>query len=242
MDWRDLPPLGMIRALAAFADTRNVSQAGARLNVSHAAISQQLRGLETHLGIALFDRSGRALVFTAEGELLANAALKGFEEITQTVRQLSGAEAARPLHLTTTPSFASAWLMPRLADFRHKHPDIDLLIAPTPDVVTLEAGGIDVSIRYGTSPFPSLEGEMLVASTIVVVAAPSLLTGIKDITPDHVVGLPWLHERGVNEASRWLQTKGIDPARMGGSMQLPGNLMLDGAVLYKILKVAFNIL
>ncbi|MEP3846024.1 MAG: LysR family transcriptional regulator [Paracoccaceae bacterium] len=229
MDWRDLPPLGMIRALAAFADTGNVTQAGARLNVSHAAISQQLRGLETHLGIPLFNRSGRALVFSAEGELLANAALKSFEDIAQTVRHLSGAEAARPLHLTTTPSFASAWLMPRLADFRHKHPDINLLIAPTPDVVTLEAGGIDVSIRYGTSPFPSLEGEMLVASTIVVVAAPSLLSGIKDITPDHVVGLPWLHEIGVSEASRWLLTKGIDPARMGGSMQLPGNLMLDGA-------------
>lgn len=229
MEWRDLPPLGMIRALAAFADTGNVTQAGARLNVSHAAVSQQLRALESHLGVPLFDRSGRALVFTPEGEMLAKAALNSFGDIAQTVGHISGAEAARPLHLTTTPSFASAWLMPRLADFRHNHPDIDLLIAPTPKVVTLEAGGIDVSIRYGKAPFLHLEGDMLVATTIVVVAAPSLLKGLQDITPDHIVGLPWLHEIGISEASQWLQAKGIDPARMGGSMQVPGNLMLDGA-------------
>lgn len=229
MDWRDLPPLGMIRALAAFADTGNVSQAGNRLNVSHAAISQQLRGLEAHLGVPLFDRSGRTLVFTPDGELLAKVALSSMADIAQAVGQVVGTEDARPLHLTTTPSFASAWLMPRLADFRHKHPDIDLLVAPTPKVVTLEPGGIDISIRYGTGPFPELIGDMLVPSTIVVVAAPSLLQNIEDVTPEHVAGLPWLHEIGVSEATRWLEAKGIDPSEMGSSMQVPGNLMLDGA-------------
>ena len=58
--WRLLPPLAALRAFGAFVDTGSVSRAGAELNVSHAAISQQLRALETHLGLALFDRSGRS--------------------------------------------------------------------------------------------------------------------------------------------------------------------------------------
>ena len=71
MEWRDFPPLAAMRAFAAFAETGNVVAAGDALGVSHAAISQQLRALETHLGVTLLDRSGRALKLTADGEILA---------------------------------------------------------------------------------------------------------------------------------------------------------------------------
>lgn len=67
MKWRDLPPLAGIRAFAAFVQTGGVAEAGAALGVSHAAVSQQLKALEKHLGVALLDRSGRALSLTDEG-------------------------------------------------------------------------------------------------------------------------------------------------------------------------------
>ena len=73
MDWRDLPPLSALRAFAAFAETGKVVAAGNALGVSHAAISQQLRGLEDHLGLSLLDRSGRSLRLTPEGQVLADA-------------------------------------------------------------------------------------------------------------------------------------------------------------------------
>ena len=72
-DWHRLPPLSALRAFSAYAETGSVTRAGALLNVSHAAISQQMRNLETHLGLALLDRSGRALALTPEGQQLADA-------------------------------------------------------------------------------------------------------------------------------------------------------------------------
>jgi LysR family glycine cleavage system transcriptional activator len=141
--WRSLPPLSALRAFAAFVDTGSVTRAGAELNVSHAAISQQLRTLETHLGLALFDRRGRELALTAEGRLLAEAATVGFDGIAKVVEVLTGAEAGRPLQITTTPSFAAGWLMPRLADFRAHHPEIDIAIDPS--------GALRTSARAATT-------------------------------------------------------------------------------------------
>jgi len=118
MDWRDLPPLAAMRALAAFRDEGGVSEAGAALGVSPAAISQQLRSLEAHLGVSLFDRSGRAMVLTTEGVTVAQAAVQGLAQMIAASREVTGANDARPLHISATPTFAAAWLMPRLAKFR----------------------------------------------------------------------------------------------------------------------------
>jgi len=73
MEWQTLPPLTALRAFAALAETGGTVAAGARLNVSHAAVSQQVKQLESHLGVALVDRSGRQLRLTAEGPVLAEA-------------------------------------------------------------------------------------------------------------------------------------------------------------------------
>ena len=107
MDWRSLPPLSALRAFAAFAETGNVVEAGAALGVSHAAVSQQLKALEQHLDAALLDRSGRGLRLTATGEQLAAALRLGFEAMGAAVAEITGAQADRPLHISTTPTFAS---------------------------------------------------------------------------------------------------------------------------------------
>ena len=137
MDWLSLPPMAALRAFAAFSETGNVVQAGAALNVSHAAISQQLRALEAHLGAALLDRSGRALALTAEGAHLARALQLGFGAIQTAVQEISTASAARPLHVTCTPMFATHWLMPRLPGFQAEHPGIELVLDPSGRVVEL---------------------------------------------------------------------------------------------------------
>src|SRR6056297_1332918 len=112
MDWQTLPPLTALRAFAALAETSSTTEAGVRLNVSHAAISQQVRQLEAHMGVVLVDRSGRQTRLTAQGRDLADALTLGFGAIARAVEALSGADAARPLQISTTPSFAAHWLMP----------------------------------------------------------------------------------------------------------------------------------
>ncbi len=203
--------------------------AGAALNVSHAAISQQLRRLEKHLGVALLDRSGRALVMTEQGQRLSEALTLGFGSISAVLQELTGADAARPLHISTTPTFAANWLMPRLQDFRLANPAINLMVDPSPGLVQLHPGGIDVALRYGTGDWPGLHAAQLVAAPMVVVAAPELLAGRQIVDPSDLTELPWLEELGTSEATRWLQRQGVVRDIVGNTMQVPGNLMLDGA-------------
>lgn len=222
-----MPPLAALRAFTAFAETGNVVQAGAALNVSHAAISQQLRALEAHLGAPLLDRSGRALALTADGAHLARALQLGFGAIEAAVQEISAAGAARPLHVTCTPMFAAHWLMPRLAEFQASHPEIDLVLDPRGEIVELRPGGIDLAIRYGGGDWPGMDSRMLLQSPMVVIAADSLLRGRKVAAPEDLLDLPWLEELGTTEASRWLESRGVTDSLRGSRTRLPGNLLMQ---------------
>lgn len=229
MEWRTLPPLAALRAFAAFAETGSVVAAGEALGVSHAAISQQLRVLEQHLDAALLDRKGRSMRLTSTGEKLAAAVRTGFAGMAEAVAEITGAQMARPLHISTTPTFASSWLMPRLPRFREQCPEVDLMIDPTPNLAALSPDGIDVAIRYGSGDWPGLEVERLLLSPTVVVAAPSLVGDGPLPKIDELADLPWLEEFGTSESSRWLRHKGLPEDLRQGRIGVPGNLMLDGA-------------
>lgn len=229
MIWRELPPLSALRAFAAFAQTGSVVAAGDALGVSHAAISQQLRSLEAHLDVALLERSGRALALTDSGADLAHALGTGFAEISAGVRRITQAQDARPLHVSTTPTFAASWLMPRLPLFRALNPDVDLMVDASAKVVDLSADGIDVALRYGRGNWPGLSSEMLVRSPLVVVAAPSLIGPSGIPSPSELTNLPWLEEFGTNESTQWLERNGVNKQMRRGVTQVPGNLLLDGA-------------
>ncbi|MHA7828040.1 MAG: LysR family transcriptional regulator [Roseovarius sp.] len=228
MDWLSMPPLTALRAFAALADTGSASAAGAALNVSHAAISQQVKSLEAHMGVSLVDRTGRVLRLTDAGRSLADSLSAGFGSIARTIDALTGADADRPLQISTTPGFAAQWLMPRLLDFRNRHPDVDVMINPTPDRVPLEPGGIDIAIRHGLGDWPGVEAECLFVSPLVVVAAPSLVAGRKITAPADLLDLPWVQEYGTSESTDWLRRKGLASVRIGGLTQVPGNLLLEG--------------
>ncbi len=229
MEWRDLPPLTALRSFAAFAETGSVVAAGDALGVSHAAISQQLRSLEMHLDVALLNRDGRAMTLTVQGEELANTLHSGFGAMIDTVRLITGASDARPLQVSTTPTFAASWLMPRLPKFRALHPEVDLMLNPTPAVVTLSPAGIDLAIRYGDGNWQGLDAELLLSSPMVVVAAPALV-GTGDLPSlDALIDYPWLEEFGTSEADRWLAQHGVKRKLGRGFTQVPGNLLLDGA-------------
>jgi LysR family glycine cleavage system transcriptional activator len=229
MDWRDLPPLTALRSFAAFAETGSVVSAGDALGVSHAAISQQLRSLEMHLDLALLNRDGRAMTLTAEGEQLANTLHSSFGSMLDTIGLITGVRDDRPLHISTTPTFAASWLMPRLPKFRELHPQTDLMLDPTPEIVKLSPAGIDLALRYGTGDWPGLDAEMLIRSPMVVVAAPSLVG--QDTVPrvEDLTNLPWLEEFCTSEATKWLAQNAPKLKFGRGLTKVPGNLLLDGA-------------
>ncbi|MEL7254628.1 MAG: LysR family transcriptional regulator [Pseudomonadota bacterium] len=229
MDWRNLPPLASLRAFAAFVETGSVARAGEALGVSHAAISQQIRALETHLSLTLVDRSSRALEMTVEGCQLAEALTEGFGVIDRTVATLTGADAERPVHISTTQLFAMTWLMPRLTDFQDKHPGVDLMVNPSAELTDPGPGGFDLALRFGAGNWAGLDAEMLVPSDIVISAAPALVADRVIADPCDLLDLPWLQELGTNESADWLRKHGVTQTRVKRIIHVPGNLMLDGA-------------
>ena len=229
MDWLTLPPLTALRAFSALAETGSAQAAGEALNVSHAAISQQIKALEAHMGVPLVDRSGRKLRLTTEGRELADALKTGFDTIARSIDALTGADADRPVQVSTTQLFATTWLMPRLMGFQAQHPGVDLMINPSAELHDPAPGGIDVGLRFGTGNWPGLDAEMLVPSDIVVTAAPSLVGDCEITEPAQLLEFPWLEELGTYEAMDWLRKHGVTEGRAKSVTSVPGNLMLDGA-------------
>lgn len=227
IDWRNLPPLSALRAFSAFAETDSLEAAGARIGVTHAAISQQIRALEAQLNLTLVERGGRRLQLSSDGRRLAETLASSFAAIAETLAELTGAEADRPLRITTTSTFAGGWLLPRLPDFRAQHPGIDLVIDPTP--VMREIGReVDVAVRYGKGNWAGLESQLILRSGIVVVAPPHL--GPPGPVPlQDLAGLPWLQELGTTEASAFLDQLGLRREQGVGMTSLPANLVLDAA-------------
>nr|WP_136636835.1 LysR family transcriptional regulator [Pseudooceanicola onchidii] len=229
MDWTALPPLTALRAFAAYADTKSMAEAGARLNVSHAAISQQIKGLEDRMGLSLLDRARGSGALTPEGMALAEATLDGFAAIARLSAELTGQDAERPIQISTTPTFASAWLMPRLAAFRAKHPELSLMVDPTPDLRDIKPGGLDMALRYGSGRWPGLESELMVETPIAIVAAPSLVGDTPFKTPGELTQFHWLQELGTSEASDFLSRYGAVLNKARGVTSMPGNLVVEAA-------------
>lgn len=214
IDWHRLPPLTALRAFQAVADAGSFSGAARRLNVTHAAVAQQVRALEEHLGVALAVRDGRALALTAEGGQLAAALSEGFATVQRGVQALRDGGGDRPVRLTLTASFAAQWLMPRLRDFWERHPDIGLSLHPDARVVDLRREGMDVAIRYGRGKWPGLQATYLASARLVVAGAPSVMEGRERLTAADMAASDWILSRDWPEQDDYLRSLGLDHERL----------------------------
>jgi LysR family glycine cleavage system transcriptional activator len=224
-----LPPFAMLRAFEAAARTGGFSAAGRELNVTHAAVAQQVRALETHLGVPLAVREGRGLALTEEGRRLAAALTESFREIETAIAGILEEEADRPLRVTLTPSFAAKWLMPRLGRFWRDHPEIALTLDPDTRVRDLNREGFDIAIRYGEGRWPGVEAELLTRTDDVVVGTPKLLGGRQRLTVAEMQEMPWIIETGWTEELAWLRSIGIDPDRLEDITEMPTEEMVSSA-------------
>jgi LysR family glycine cleavage system transcriptional activator len=227
MDWLRFPPLNSLRAFSAVAETGSYTLAADRLNVTHAAVSQQVKALEKRLGVSLVMRTGRGIQLTSEGALFARELETGFATIGRGVERLSEDAANRPVQVTMSPAFAVEWLMPRIAEFQHENPKIMLMLNPTSEIVELKPGGIDVAIRYRDQRRPGRDVEAVLISDMIVIGTPSLVGGRDLRDPASLVDLPWLQELGTNEAAEWFTYHGLVPERPLTVHHMPGNLIMD---------------
>ena len=214
VDWRSFPSLTSLRAFEAAARLQSFTLAARTLNVTHAAIAQQVRGLEDHLGRELIYREGRGLALTAEGARLAQGLVEGFRTIAVALDEVRAAGPGAPLRVTLTPAFAAQWLMPRLKGFWSAHPEVPISLHPDKRVVDLRREGIDLGIRFGNGTWSGLDVEFLTAADYVIVGAPALLNGRKNLTTAELSAMPWVIEQDWPEALTWLRRFGLQPDAM----------------------------
>ena len=229
VNWRNFPSLTALRAFEAAARLQSFSRAARELNVTHAAVAQQVRGLEADLGRELIFRQGRGLALTAEGARLATALAEGFRGIAQAVDELKAAVPGAPVRVTLTPAFAAQWLMPRLKRFWAAHPEVPISLHPEKRVVDLRRDGIDLGIRFGNGKWPGLDVEFLTAAHYAIVGSPALLNGRKNLTTAELSAMSWVIEQDWPEALTWLRSFGLKPDAMAISYFPTEELALSAA-------------
>ncbi|MDU8928082.1 LysR substrate-binding domain-containing protein [Alisedimentitalea sp. MJ-SS2] len=206
LDWTKLPSLTSLKAFEAAARAESFSAAARSLNVTHAAVAQQVKSLEEHLGVQLLQRSPSGVAVTPDGRDFAESLRAGFAIVAEAVRAVGESDGNRPIRITTTAFFAEAVIFPRIASFWSKFPDTEISFSSSDDIVDIVAEGFDLAIRASDKPWPDLSCHLLLESPTRALAAPSLVDDPKTDWNN----LPWL----IPDDSQWereaLRQSGID--------------------------------
>lgn len=223
-----LPPLNALKAFEAAARHLSVKAAAAELSVTPGAVSQMLKTLELHLGRRLFDRVNRGIVLTEAGRNYLPPVRNAFRQIAEASRRVAAEEETGVLTVSTTPFFASAWLVPRLGSFRAAYPDIDLRILTSNGLADFTRDGVDVAIRHGLGRYPGLKSEHVVAVAMIPVAAPALVARLgKPENPADLLAWPLVQDADRKGWALWFEALGLTdsgPTR-GPSFDDPGLLL-----------------
>jgi LysR family transcriptional regulator, glycine cleavage system transcriptional activator len=172
---RKLPGLGALKTFEAAAHHQSFARAADELGVTPAAVSHLVRELEDQLQLKLFQRSSRVVRLTHDGEILHAAVTDALDRIGDAIARLRSANGKPRLVVTTTPSFATKWLVPRLDRFLSQFPDADVRIDISERLVDLARDEADIGIRFGTGNYPGLRVDRLFHETVFPVCSPKLL-------------------------------------------------------------------
>jgi LysR family glycine cleavage system transcriptional activator len=210
-----LPNLAWLRSFEAAARTTSFAAAATELRLTSGAISYQIRALEAHLGVALFERLPRGVKLTAMGVAFLPPVRKAFEELADSTVGLFGGSERVQITLHAPVSLAALWLAPRLPAFSAAHPAIDIRLSSViwdnaaPDDAT------DLEIRYGMGHWHGYRSEHLLNQNIVAVCSPQLLEAarqsgdIPGLVPQHLI-----HIMGYE--NHWLKVRqGLGFAHVG---------------------------
>ena len=206
-----LPSLNGLRAFEAAARHLSFTLAAAELNVTQTAISHLIRRLEDELGVRLFVRQNRALTLTPQGIAYLPGVRAAFQDLRLATEQLIGDDDGKVLTISTLTSLAAKWLLPRLPDFQSAHPDIDVRITTTTNLVDFGKDNVDAAIRYGRGQWPGLRADWLMAEELFPVCSPALMKGDRPLRqPKDVADHTLLHTSGYIEDWRlWLTAAGL---------------------------------
>lgn len=219
-------PVLPLLALRAFVETGrhcSIKQAAEAMGVTSGAVSQQIRQLEDRLGVTLFTRTRYGVRLTEAGEKVHPGLLVAFDQIAKSLETLEAINTRPTLTISTVPSFAASWLVPRLGRFTARQPDIEVRVEATSKLVDLGRDRVDIAIRHGLGNYPGLVSDHLMAPVFLPVASPKLLDMRPPIKePADCLGWPLLQDSDRADWHLWFKAVGVadDPrAERGPSFE-----------------------
>ncbi|MBB2906389.1 LysR family transcriptional regulator of beta-lactamase [Rhizobium sp. RAS22] len=207
---RQFLPLNGLRAFEASARHLSFTRAAIELCETQAAVSQQVKGLEKRLGVALFQRLPRGLKITAEGEALLPTVTSSFDQMATTLDRIEAGQVRELLFLGVVGTFAVGWLLPRLQAFQKRHPFIDVRVSTNNNRVDMAAEGLDFAIRFGQGSWHGTDAFRLFDAPLSPLCTPKLAETLK--APADLMEATLLRSYRADEWSSWFAAAGVTPA------------------------------
>lgn len=204
---RQLPPLNALRAFEAAGRHGNFSRAADELGVSHSAVSRHVRGLEHHLGAALFCDAGQGVALTPEGRNYLARISPAFEAIGEATESVSEAAQGRVI-VNSDPVYALQVVAPRLAEFREAHPEIELELVGSTSLADVDRYEADLAIRFLRAGRLERATDLLSAAPMLVYAKPGLLPERPSVA--EILSAPRLQDRPPEFWQTWADAAGWD--------------------------------
>ena len=233
---RRLPSLNAFKAFEASARQESFTQAANELCVTQGAVSQQVKALESELGVRLFRRERQRLIITEAGRTYLEVVRDAFDRLAAGTERLLQREQSGTLTITTSPNFAAKWLVHRLGRFSETHPGIDLRVSASVQHIDFAREDIDLAIRHGDGQWPGMHVIRLCTEELFPVCSPKLLKGrgalrlLRDVK-HHTL----LHTNDTNNWENWLArvdarvgVGGVDAKR--GIIFNQASMAIDAAV------------
>jgi DNA-binding transcriptional LysR family regulator len=207
---RRLPTLASLRSFEALARTLSFTGAARELGVSQAAVSRQIKALETVLSVPLIVRGGSRNVLTDAGEELYSGVHRAFEAIELAVDRISGSRGREILNVSVAPFFSAVWLTPRLVSFFRRHPEIDLRLHHAYLPMDFRREGIDIGINWGTGTWSGAKTDLVLSGDLTPVLSPALASRVRPLRhPGQLLKLPLLYEFNLDDWSAWFSKSAI---------------------------------
>ena len=221
--------LNGLRAIEAAGRLGSLRGAAEELGVSIGAVSQLVLKCEAQLGRAVFERTSRGIVPTAFGRALLPQLASGFQTLDAAIAS-TRRHADTVLTISVAPVFASKWLVPRLASWSRRRPEITVRLDASVALVDIDTSDVDLAIRVGDGKWPGVKAEFLLGQEIFPVCAPSVAAKLR--TPHDLYRAPIVRDANSTLTwDMWLAPLGLDATRLTeGHSFTDASLALDAAI------------